>query len=309
MNKILTITLNPALDKSIVVPALVPEKKMRCLDVKVEPGGGGINVSRALHQLGGSSEAVFLSGGFTGKALEKLLTEENINHKALPILGDTRENFIVLENAQHLQYRFGMEGPPVTYEEWMAVLDYVAQQDGIDYIIASGSLPPGVPVDFFARLATIAKEKKARLIADTSGAALKEVVAVGLFMIKPNQGELSSLYGEDNLSADSLLTAARSIIQQHGTEAIVISLGAAGAFLVTAEEHFQVKPPTVTVQSTVGAGDSMVAGMIWALSQNWDCHSVLRYGVAAGTAATLNRGTELCQKADTDQIYAQLKRE
>ena len=185
----------------------------------------------------------------------------------------------------------------------------MAQQDGIDYIIASGSLPPGVPVDFFARLATIAKEKKARLIADTSGAALKEVVAVGLFMIKPNQGELSSLYGEDNLSADSLLTAARSIIQQHGTEAIVISLGAAGAFLVTAEEHFQVKPPTVTVQSTVGAGDSMVAGMIWALSQNWDWHSVLRYGVAAGTAATLNRGTELCQKADTDQIYAQLKRE
>jgi 6-phosphofructokinase 2 len=202
-----------------------------------------------------------------------------------------------------------MEGSPVTNAEWMAVLDYVNQQSGIKYIIASGSLPPGVPVDFFARLATIAKKKNARLIADTSGEALKEVVAVGLFMIKPNQGELSSLYGEEDLSAESLVTAARSIIKDHGTEAIVISLGAEGAMLVTATEQVQVKPPAVTVQSTVGAGDSMVAGMVWALSQNWDWPAVLCYGVAAGTAATLNRGTELCKKADTDQIFAQMKQE
>ncbi len=303
MKKIITLTLNPALDKSIIVPEMVPEKKLRSVDVKVEPGGGGINVSRALHKLGGNSQAVYLSGGFTGKQFEKLLGEENIDSVALPIGGDTRENFIVVDAKSNQQYRFGMEGPAVTESEWQQTLDYISKQDAMGYIVASGSLPPGVPVDFFGRLAVIAKQKKAKLIVDTSGEPLQHAVQEGLFMIKPNLDELSKLYGKEELKADEIVAAARSIIAKGGCEVMVISMGKEGAILVTAKEEMQVKPPTVTVNSTVGAGDSMVAGMVLALERGWDWGAVLRYGVAAGTSATMNYGTELCKKEDTDQMF------
>ena len=309
MSKIITLTLNPALDKSIAVPKLVPEKKLKCSHLIIEPGGGGINVSRAIHKLGGSSEAVYLSGGYTGKRFEALLSSENIVSTALPISGDTRENFIVLDESVDLQYRFGVEGPGVNKAEWLQVLQYISKQDDISYIVASGSLPPGVPVDIFGQLATIAKQKNAKLVVDTSGEALQHAVNEGVFMIKPNLAELSSLYGKEKLVQEEIITAAKTIIAKGGCEIMVISMGAEGAMLVTASEIFQVKPPAVTIHSTVGAGDSMVAGIILALYNGWGLKEALYYGVAAGTAATLNAGTELCKKEDTERIFAQLKQE
>ena len=309
MQKIITLTLNPALDKSISVPQLVPEKKLKASDAKTEPGGGGINVSRALHKLGGNSEAVYLSGGYTGKQFEKILASENIKSIALPIEGDTRENFIVLDSASHLQYRFGMEGPAVKENEWLQALQYISEQADIGYIIASGSLPPGVPADIFGRLAVLAKQKNARLVVDTSGEALQHAVQEGLFLIKPNLGELAGLYGKEKLATEEIVTAAKSIINKGGCEVMAISMGAEGAMLVTATEQLQLRPPKVTIQSTVGAGDSMVAGMMLALSKGWNWKEVLAYGVAAGTAATLNSGTELCKKEDTERLFAQLKQE
>ena len=308
MKKIITLTLNPALDKSISVHQLVPEKKLKCTDAKVEPGGGGINVSRAIYKLGGSSEAVYLSGGYTGKQFEELMVAENIVSVVLPMKGATRENFVVLDASANLQYRFGMEGPEVNEPEWQQALDHIKEQNDVAYIIASGSLPPCVPTDFFGRLAVIAKQKKARLIVDTSGEALQHAVKEGLFLIKPNLGELSNLYGKEKLAKEEILNAARSIISGGGCEVMVVSMGAAGAMLITLDKQFEVKPPDVTIHSTVGAGDSMVGGMVLALSKDWDLEAVLRYGVAAGTAATLNRGTELCKKEDTERLFAEMKR-
>jgi 6-phosphofructokinase 2 len=309
MKKIFTLTLNPALDKSITVPQLVPEKKLKASDGKTEPGGGGINVSRALGKLGMDSVAVYLSGGYTGKKFESLLSEEQISSVPVPIAGDTRENFIVVDTSSNLQYRFGMEGPDVKETEWMEALNYMQQQEAIGYIIASGSLPPGVPPTALSKLAVIAKQKNARLIVDTSGDALKHAVEEGVFLIKPNLGELSNLYGKEKLSGDEVVNAAKTVIHKGGCEMMAVSMGAEGAMLVTATEHFQVKPPPVTIHSTVGAGDSMVAGMVFALSQDWQLPDVLRYGVAAGTAATLNEGTELCKKEDTERLFAQLKQQ
>ena len=266
MKKIVTITLNPALDKSIAVPKMLPEKKLRCTDAKVEPGGGGINVSRAIHKLGGESEAVFLSGGYTGKHFETLMARERIHSVAMPVQGDMRENFVVLDTSADLQYRFGMQGPMVTVEEWKQVLTHIQNETAIDYIVASGSLPPGVPVDYFGRLAKIAQQKNAKLIVDTSGEALQHAVKQGVYLIKPNLGELSNLYGKDRLGNDEIVTAARSIIVTGGCEIMVVSMGAEGAMLVTKDKHLQVIPPKVTIHSTVGAGDSMVAGMVLALS-------------------------------------------
>ena len=308
MKKIITLTLNPALDKSISVPQLVPEKKLKATDVKVEPGGGGINVSRAIHKLGGSSEAIYLSGGYTGKQFEALMDKENIVSVALPMKGATRENFVVMDASANLQYRFGMQGPELSEHEWQQPLEYIKNQNDVAYIVASGSLPPGVPTDFFGRLAVIAKRKNAKLIVDTSGEALQCAVKEGLYLIKPNLGELSNLYGKEKLAKEEILNAARSIITGGGCEVMVVSMGGEGAMLITLDKQWEVKPPDVTIHSTVGAGDSMVGAMVLALSNNWEMEAVLRYGVAAGTAATLNSGTELCKKEDTDRLFAEMKR-
>lgn len=307
MKKIITLTLNPALDKTISVAQLVPEKKLRSSFSQVEPGGGGINVSRALHKLGGSSEAVYLSGGYTGKHFEALLINEGIVSVALPIRGDTRENFVVVDDSANKQYRFGMEGPEVAEPEWQQALQYISEQPEIAYIVASGSLPPGVPSNVFAQLAVIAKQKNARLIVDTSGAALKDAVDEGLFLIKPNLEELGSLSGKEKLAKEEIVAAARSIIQSGGCEVMVVSMGKDGAMLITKDTQLEVKPPNVTVHSTVGAGDSMVGGMLMALSNEWSLEDVLYYGIAAGTAATMNHGTELCKKEDTERLFAKMK--
>lgn len=309
MKKIITLTLNPALDKSISVPQLVPDKKLQCSDAKVEPGGGGINVSRAIHKLGGESEAVFFSGGYTGKHFESLMVTENIESVVLPMKGDTRENFVVVDDATNLQYRFGMRGAELSTEEWQQALTYIKEQNEIGFIVASGSLPPGVPVDFFGKLAVIAKQKNAKLVVDTSGEALQHAVKEGLFLIKPNLGELSNLYGREKLAKEEILMAARSIIADGGCEVMVVSMGAEGAMLVTKDIQVQVKPPAVNRRSTVGAGDSMVGAMVLALSDNQSLTDVLCYGVAAGTAATMNPGTELCKKEDTERLFKELKQQ
>ena len=309
MTKIITITFNPALDKSMAIPKLVPEKKLKCSHQKVEPGGGGINVSRAMHKLGGYSEAVYLSGGYTGKQFEALLIAENIVSTSLPISGDTRENFIIFDESANLQYRFGMDGPYVEELETSQVLSYIKQQEKVSYIIASGSLPPGVPATVFGQLALIAKQKNARLVVDTSGEALRNAVNEGVFLIKPNLSELSSLYGKEKLEGEEISTAARSIINKGGCEVMVVSMGPEGAMLITAKEKLRVKPPQVTILSTVGAGDSMVAGIIMSIVNGLSYKESLYYGVAAGTAATLNAGTELCNKVDTERLFLQLKQE
>jgi 6-phosphofructokinase 2 len=309
MQKIITLTLNPALDKTIAVPKLVPDKKLRSTSAKVEPGGGGINVSRAIQKLGGSSEAVYLSGGFTGQQFEELLKTEHVISIALPVKEDTRENFVVVDESANLQYRFGMEGATVTEEEWRQSLQYISEQNEIAYIIASGSLPPGVPPDIFAQLAVIAKQKNARLMVDTSGEALKHAVTEGLYLIKPNLDELSALCGKEKISKDEIVAAARKIIQAGGCEVMVVSMGKEGAMLVTKEKQLQVTPPDVTVHSTVGAGDSMVGGMVLALVKGWSLEDMLYYGIAAGTSATMNSGTELCKKDDTERLFAKMKQQ
>ena len=220
----------------------------------------------------------------------------------MPIHSDTRENFVVVDASSNLQYRFGMQGPDVYEPEWEQVLTYMKDQSDVVYIVASGSLPPGVPADIFGRLAVIAKQKNAKLIVDTSGKALQHAVKEGVFLIKPNLGELSNLYGKEKLANEEIVMAARSIIAAGGCEIIVVSMGVDGAMLITNDKQFLVKSPNVTVHSTVGA-------MVLALSQNRDLHDVLRYGVAAGTAATMNSGTELCKKEDTERLFEELKQQ
>jgi 6-phosphofructokinase 2 len=307
MTNIVTITLSPCIDKSTSVPALIPEKKLKCVLPKLEPGGGGINVARAIHKLGGNATAIFPSGGYTGKYFNHLLEKEMIPCVVIESANETRENIIVLDESSSEQYRFGMPGTALSEQEWKECLNAVNEINGVEFIIASGSLPPGVPVNIYAALAKIAKAKKAKFVVDTSGAALKHAAEEGVYMLKPNLGELSCLAGKKEMQPDEVKNIAKDIIAGKKCEVMVVSMGAAGAMLVTDEITEIFTPPAVERKSTVGAGDSMVAGIVFYLSQGKSLTQAVQYGVACGTAATLNAGTELCKKADAERLYTSVQ--
>lgn len=301
MTQIITLTFNPVIDKSTSVNGLAPEKKMRCSEPGFGPGGGGINVTRALKNLGADSLAIYPSGSYSGKFLNHLMEQEGLRIKPVSVEKHTRENLIVFDEATGLQYRFGMPGSHISEEECAALLDCVRDTDA-DLIVASGSLMPGMPADIVAQVAQIAKNKGARLILDTSGEALVRALDVGVFLLKPNLGELSELVGQEEVNDETVDVIGRQIISRGQCEIIVVSLGARGAKMITRDAVFDVPSPVVKSVSTLGAGDSMVAGMVLAISQNKPLPEVLRYGVACGTAATLTHGSELCRKENVDWL-------
>jgi 6-phosphofructokinase 2 len=299
MHPVLTITLNPALDKGYPVERLVPDNKLRTPNPKVDPGGGGINVARGLQRLGVQATAMYLAGGRNGSQLTDILDHEGIHSHVVGIGAETRENITLMETSSGKQYRIVPEGPTVDPSVADEVLrQIIAIRPVPAFIVASGSLPHGFPVDFFARLARTVREMGTRCIVDTSGAPLQLAAREGLYLIKPNLKELGELAGEEHLELDQVEEAAQRIIAEGKCEVVVVSMGASGAIMATRQGVHQVPAPTVRKMSTVGAGDSMVAGMVWALEQGLPEREVLCAGVAAGTAATMNPGTELFRKDD-----------
>ena len=304
MSSIVTITFSPCIDKSTSIPVLIPEKKLKCSAPKLEPGGGGINVARAIKKLGGEATAIFPAGGYTGKFFNHLLEKENIPAVIIESAKETRENIIVLDKSSNNQYRFGMPGTELGENEWKQCLKAVEEIENAEFIIASGSLPPGVPQNIYTQIARIAKNNKAKFIVDTSGEALKQALDEGVYLIKPNLGELCTLAGKKDLPIDEVKDIARKIIAKGRCEVMVVSMGAAGAMLIANDIVEIITPPSVIKKSTVGAGDSMVAGIVFYMSQGKSLVESVQYGVACGTAATMNSGTELCRKKDADRLYA-----
>lgn len=301
---ILTITMNPAVDKSTSLEKLIPEKKLRCIELIQEAGGGGINVSKAIKKLGGETLALFPSGGINGKLLEQILKNDQIAFQAIPMDGETRESFTAVERSTNAQYRFVMPGCRLSEKEigaCLAAIDILNPKPSI--IVASGSLPPGVPDDFYARLAIIAKQKKIKLIVDTSGLPLHLAAQEGVYLLKPNLSELCGLVGKDYLELREVDEAALQVIRKGHCEVVVVSMGPSGALLVTKDTHERITAPTVKKLSTVGAGDSMVAGIAWMLEQAKSLEEMVRFGVACGSAATMNAGTKLFNKEDVYRLY------
>lgn len=308
MAKILTLTFNPALDKRITVPELISGVKLHSSAPVFKAGGGGINVAKAIKHLGGDAIAVYLSGGFAGKKIGELLKEESVNFIPVSIRDDTRENIILNDTATESEYLLDLPGPVISENEWKDCLKNVDKIYGIEYIVVSGSFPTGLPDDIFLRLAHIAKKKNAKLLADTSGKPLSDAVRAGAYLIKPNLRELSMLTGRADLTANNAGNAARELLRSTGCSVIVVSLGSLGAILVTRDFVLEVRPPQMEIVSTVGAGDSLVAGLVYWLSLGKDLKEAARFGVACGSAATLNPGSELCKKADADNIYQAMLR-
>ncbi|MEW6443098.1 MAG: 1-phosphofructokinase family hexose kinase [bacterium] len=306
MKEILTLAINPAIDKSASVAQVVPDRRMRCSAPRFDPGGGGVNVSRAIRRLGGDSLAVFPVGGPMAETLTERLEIEWVRYQAIPIRGRTRQNLHLLERSTERQFRFLMPGPRLREQEWRRCLEVVVAADPRpDFIVASGSLPAGVPEDFYALLARHARELGSRLILDTQGKPLRLAVEEGLFLIKPNALELAVLGDGGEGAGRSLLEGvARRVVERGQCTAVVVSLGAAGALLVCREGQEHVPAPIVSIASRLGAGDSMVAGISLALARGSSLTEAVRFGVAAGAAAVMAPGTALCRREDTERLYA-----
>lgn len=304
MTSILTITLNPAIDKSYEVEHLEPDHKLRCPNPQVDAGGGGINVARGILRLGGDATAFLLAGGYNGNHLKELLAEEKIPLIAFGTAGETRECIMVVDRSTHRQYRIIAEGPHISEEDAKAIIDRIASIDPFpSIVVASGSLPQGLPENYLAAIATLVRQKGGRFILDTGGVPLKKALAAGVTLIKPNLRELSELAGRSELQLEDVDDAAMDLIREGSCEVVVVSMGSAGAMWVTRDGYGQVPAPTVKRLSTVGAGDSMVAGIVWAMQQGRPLEDCVAMGVACGTAATMNPGTQLFRQEDAMRLY------
>lgn len=305
-NKITTLTLNPSLDKSTHFSGLVAEQKIRCEKPRYDAGGGGINVSKAILKLGGNSLCIFTSGGSSGEMLEELITNQKIQSTIIKTKNWTRENFIAFDDLTKSQYRFGFPGNELFDVEIDIILNKIKELQS-DYLVISGSLNEGLPSDFYQKIAQTAKESNIKVIVDTSGEALQKVLETGVYLAKPNVGELAKLIGVAHLEINEVESAAQKLIEKGSAEIIVVSLGPEGAVLVTATQTEFVPAPTVVKKSTVGAGDSMVGAMTWALSQDKSLKEVVQWGVACGSAATMNEGTQLFNVEDARRLFEELE--
>ena len=305
-SQIVTLTVNPAIDKSTKFSGLVAEQKIRCEEPRFDAGGGGINVSKAIARLGGKSLAVFTAGGASGQLLEELVQKESIDYQVVKTKNWTRESFTAVDILVNSQYRFGMPGAEI-YEEESEEILYKIEKIQPEFLVASGSLPPKIGDDFYEKIAAISRKIGSKLIIDTSGEPLKRAIDEGVYLLKPNISELAKLVGVETLEIDEVDDAAREIISKGGCEIVVVSMGPQGAMLVTEGFCEHIPAPPIQKKSTVGAGDSMVGGMVWALSAGKNLQEMLRWGVACGSAATMNEGTQLFKIEEAKKLYEWLQ--
>ena len=304
-SSIITVTLNPAIDKSTTTDLIQPETKQRCAEVLNEPGGGGINVSKALRKLNASSVALFPAGGHNGEMLKALLDKEKILFHSINSTVETRENWVVLESETNNQFRFTFPGRAIEEQVVKDLIDDILSFSP-EYVVSSGSLPPGLPDYFYGLIVKTANSVGAKCIVDTSGPALQALKGKHAFLIKPNIGELCKMLGIDRLENNEVPDAAQQAVRDGFAELIAVSIGPDGAWLVTAEKKYFAAAPPVKKKSTVGAGDSMVAGITYMLQQKQPLQQVINFGVACGSAATMNDGTQLFKLEDVHALYEEI---
>lgn len=300
---ILTLTVNPALDVYTQVDHIESNEKLRCDTPTTDPGGGGVNVSRVIKRLGGTSKAIYTKGGYTGNIFSQLLEQESVDQVRVEVKQDLRQNFAVTEKSTGELYRFGMPGAALEAAEYQKILDIIDEHKEADFLVASGSLPPGAPVDFYAQVARRAKKNDIKLILDTSGAAFQPVLEEGVFLIKPNMNELKDLFGRNAESEEEQKELLLDVLKKYKVEVIVASLGPKGAFLATGDSVKHYPAPTVEHVSSIGAGDSMVAGISYSLSRGSSLEEAVYMGLACGSATIKSPGTELLKREDAEELY------
>ena len=308
MPAIPTLTLNPALDLFTSTARVEPMHKLRCGPALVHPGGGGINVARVLARLGADVRVLYPAGGVTGSLLHRLLRDEGVADEVLPIAGETRQSFSAHDESTGLDYRFVLPGPTLSDTEWQRCLDRsIAAAAASGWLVASGSLPPGVPDDAYARLARRCRERGIRLVLDTSGPPLALALGAGVHLAKPSLRELAQATHAPLATLAQQQAACAALVRSGQAQLVALSLGADGALLVTREGAWRAPALAVDVVSTIGAGDSFVGGLVFALARGEDAPAAFRHGMAASAAALLSSGTALCSADDVQRLMPQVR--
>lgn len=300
--RILTLTLNPTVDVAADADRVQPVRKVRTRGETFDPGGGGVNVARVLKALGADPVAAILAGGVSGRFLEELLDEGGVARRSVPIAGRTRISHTVHDLSAAQEYRFVPEGPEIAVSEWQAALALL-EAEPADWVVASGSLPRGVPADLYARAATIAARRGQRFVLDTSGAPLKAALGTGLALIKPSRGEFEALVGRPLPEAAEQYAAAQTLVRQGAAGLVAVTLGHEGA-LLAGPGGLLLRLPALPVRAlgAVGAGDSFLAAMVLALSRGEDPREAFAWGMAAGAAAVTQPGTAHPRRADVEAL-------
>lgn len=304
--QIVTLTINPALDVSTSVKKMRPFTKMRCAQAHRDPGGGGINVARVLRRFGIEATAIYPAGGATGQLLATLVEREGVHSVVIPTSNDTREDITIFDETTREQFRLVFPGAPLGDSEWQQCLEAIARVTPAPaFVIASGSLPAGVPHDFYGRVAR-ASSAHSKIIVDTSGPFLKPALEAGVYLIKPNLREFQELAGIASADEAALIEAGRRLFDRYRIEVIALSMGPDGALLVTRDMAWRANGLPIAPVSVSGAGDSFLGAMVWSLVNGNSLEAALRYGVAGGSAALLNPGTELCRAEDVHRLASEV---
>jgi 6-phosphofructokinase 2 len=302
--RIATLALNPTIDADFEVDRVAPTIKLRCTGERYFPGGGGTNVARIVERLGGKAQCFYLSGGATGATLEALLEGLGFEHRPVPIAGNTRICCNVVELESGKEFRFVPPGPEIAKAEWQACLDAFGEAQG-SYFVASGSLPRGVPANFYARTAEIVGAQGMRMVLDSSGEALKQGLSGGVYLVKPSEEELEQLAGRKLATTGEIARAAMEIVDGGRAELVAVTMGPKGGLLASADGPQYMPAIEVEAKSAVGAGDSFLAAMVHRLALGVNPLDAFRYGMAAGAAAVMTPGTEMCRPRDVERLYRQ----
>jgi 1-phosphofructokinase family hexose kinase len=304
---IATVTLNPSLDEHIVVDRLVVEEANRWIKLRRYAGGKGIDVSRAIHEMGGMTVAYGFIGGSNGRAIEILLDEEGVLFSFTPINQETRANFIITDMTTSQQTRIDAPGPRVSKRALERFRKKLRQIRPVPkMVVLGGSVPPGVPVGIYRDIIAECRENRVKTILDADGQWLIEGIKARPYLIKPNVREAEALLGRPLATEQSIIEAALDLVAT-GIEVVVISRGKDGIIAAGKKSAFKAVPPPVRVKSRVGAGDCTVAGLALKLAYSESLKDACRLGVAMGTAAVLTHGTELCHRADVDKLLPKIK--
>ncbi|ADU00961.1 MULTISPECIES: 1-phosphofructokinase family hexose kinase [Mycolicibacterium] len=300
---IVTLTMNTALDVTADADNVVPTEKIRCRAERYDAGGGGVNVARFAHALGAPVSAVFTAGGSTGARVIDLVHATGVCEIPVLIEGGTRESFTVNDRASGRQYRFVLPGPVLSLGEQARCLEALRRAAGTaGIVVASGSLPPGVPPDFYQRVADICSDVGAMLVLDTSGGGLRHVTS-GVHLLKPSIRELRECLDRPLHTEPEQIAAARELIDRGAAKVVVVSLGADGALLVTPDDSERLSAVPMTSVSCVGAGDALVAGVAVGLARRWPLGRAVRFGIAAASAKLQTPGTAAFHRDDVERYF------
>jgi 6-phosphofructokinase 2 len=304
-SRIVTLTLNPSVDISADADMIRAVRKTRTRNERFDAGGGGVNVSRVLHELGAETLAIILTGGLAGALLEQLLEADGIPRHSIPIADSTRMCNTVNDLSTRNEFRFVPEGPEVSEGEWGAALSVLEAEPG-DWIVASGSLPRGVPDEFYVRVARLAARQGRHLVLDTSGPPLKAALGHGLALIKPSRGEFETMVGRPLGTPRALNEAALALVREGGAALCAVSLGQEGALLAEPSGILRLRALDVPVVGAVGAGDSFLAAMVWKLATGESPREAFAWGMACGAAAVMRPGTAKPRHEDVEALRRQI---